>query len=253
MPSKPPKRGRLRLLKGSCVRLRAERANHVWSCDFVHHRSDDGRAFHMFNVLEAFTRASLAIRVRRKLSSGDVIDVLADLFMLRGVPARIRSDRGVVDAWIDETIAPCREGFTFLFDLTANERFFLDGVLDRGEIDADLLDIVPEIRVRNGDMPMLAWKIRHVRELRGSDAWRADRSSGRSNAWCVRTRSRLRTVSLRVPAYPSAVPALRQHPFRRVGARKPGGPPDLEVLHLSPEIAPACAVRAWAGQRPRRS
>ena len=174
MPSKQPKRGRLWLNDGSCVRLRAERANHVWSCDFVRHRTDYGRALHMLRVLDAFTRASLAIRVRRKLSSAGVIDVLADLSILRGIPAWIRSDTGMVDAWIDETIAPCREGFTFLFDLTAHERAILDGVLDRGKIDADLMDIAPEIRVRNEDMSMLAWKTLHVRELRGSDAWKAD-------------------------------------------------------------------------------
>ena len=85
VPGKQPKRGRLWLNDGSCVRLRAERADHVWSYDFVHHRTHDGRAFRMLNVLDEFTRESLAIRVRRKLSSADVIDVLTDLFILRGV------------------------------------------------------------------------------------------------------------------------------------------------------------------------
>ena len=79
---------------GSCVRLRAERADHVWSYDFVHHRTHDGRAFRTLNVLDEFTRESLAIRVRRKLSSVDVIDVLTDLFILHGIPACIRSDNG---------------------------------------------------------------------------------------------------------------------------------------------------------------
>ncbi len=45
-----------------------------------------------------------------------------------------------------------------------NERAFLDGVLDRGEVSAGLLDIAPEIRARVKAMPMLAWKTRHVRE-----------------------------------------------------------------------------------------
>ena len=94
VPGKQPKRGRLWLNDGSCIRLRAERADHVWSYDFVHHRTDDGRAFRMLNVLDEFTRESLAIRVRRKLSSVDVIDVLTDLFLLRGVPGYIRSDNG---------------------------------------------------------------------------------------------------------------------------------------------------------------
>ena len=75
--------------------------------------------------------------------------------------------RGEIDAWIDETVALCRERFAFLFDLTVSERAFLDGVLNHGEIDAGLLDIAPEIRVRIEAMPMLAWKVRHVREHRG--------------------------------------------------------------------------------------
>ena len=61
---------------------------------FVHHRTHDGRAFRTLNVLDEFTRESLAIRVRRKLSSTDVIDVLTDLFILRGIPGYIRSDNG---------------------------------------------------------------------------------------------------------------------------------------------------------------
>jgi len=94
VPSKQPKKGRLWLNDGSCVRLRPERANHVWSYDFVHHRTHDGRAFRTLNVLDEFTRESLEIRVRRKLSSVDVIDVLTDLFILRGPPAFVRSDNG---------------------------------------------------------------------------------------------------------------------------------------------------------------
>ena len=94
VPGKQPKRGRLWLNDGSCVRLRAERVDHVWSYDFVHHRTDDGRTFRTLNVLDEFTRESLAIRVRRKLSSADVVDVLTDLFILRGIPTYIRSDNG---------------------------------------------------------------------------------------------------------------------------------------------------------------
>ena len=94
VPGKQPKRGRLWLNDGSCIRLCAERADHVWSYDFVHHRTYDGRAFRMLNVLDEFTRESLAIRMRRKLSSVDVIDVLTDLFILRGVLGYIRSDNG---------------------------------------------------------------------------------------------------------------------------------------------------------------
>ncbi|MEM9435284.1 MAG: IS3 family transposase, partial [Pseudomonadota bacterium] len=92
VPSKQPKRGRLWLNDGSCVRLRAGRTNHIWSYDFVHHRTEDGRAFRMLNILDEYSRECLAIRVKRKLNSTDVIDALTDLFILRGVPAYIRSD-----------------------------------------------------------------------------------------------------------------------------------------------------------------
>ena len=54
----------------------------MWSYDFVHHRTDDGRAFRTLNVLDEFGWECLAIRVKRKLNSVDVIDVLTDLFIL---------------------------------------------------------------------------------------------------------------------------------------------------------------------------
>ena len=94
VPAKQPKRGRLWLNDGSCVRLRPEYPNHVWSYDFVEDRSHNGRKFRMLNVIDEFTRECLAIRIDRKLRSTDVIDVLSDLFILRGVPRHIRSDNG---------------------------------------------------------------------------------------------------------------------------------------------------------------
>jgi transposase InsO family protein len=94
VPRKQPKKGRLWLNDGSCVRLRPERSNHVWSYDFVEDRIHDGRKFRMLNVIDEFTRECLMIRIARKLKSTDVIDVLSDLFILRGVPGHIRSDNG---------------------------------------------------------------------------------------------------------------------------------------------------------------
>jgi len=94
VPTKQPKRGRLWLNDGSCIRLRPEHRNHVWSYDFVEERTHDGRRYRMLNVIDEFTRECLAIRVARKLSSVDVIDVLSDLFILHGVPSHIRSDNG---------------------------------------------------------------------------------------------------------------------------------------------------------------
>jgi putative transposase len=106
VPPKQPKRGRHWLTNGSCIRLRPEQRNHVWSYDFVEERTHDGRKYRMLNVLDEFTHECLAIRVARKLKAIDVIDVLSDLFILRGIPAHIRSDNGpefvakAVQEWI---------------------------------------------------------------------------------------------------------------------------------------------------------
>ena len=94
VPQKQPKKGRLWLNDGSCIRLRPEYPNHVWSYDFVEDRTHDGRKFRMLNIIDEFTRECLAIRVNRKLKAVDVIDVLSDLFILRGIPGHIRSDNG---------------------------------------------------------------------------------------------------------------------------------------------------------------
>ena len=93
-PQKQPKRGRLWLNDGSCIRLRAERPGHVWSYDFVMDRTHDGKAFRMLTVIDEFTRESLAIVVNRKLKSDDVLHCLADLFVKHGPPEHIRSDNG---------------------------------------------------------------------------------------------------------------------------------------------------------------
>jgi putative transposase len=94
VPVKQPKRGRLWLNDGSCIRLRPERPNHVWSYDFVADRTHDGKAFRMLCIIDEFTRESLAIKVARKLKATDVIEALCDLFVLRGIPTHIRSDNG---------------------------------------------------------------------------------------------------------------------------------------------------------------
>ncbi|CCF21882.1 Integrase, catalytic region (fragment) [Pseudorhizobium banfieldiae] len=79
---------------GFYIRLRPEHPNHVWSYDFVEGRTHNGSKCRMLNIIDEFTRECLAIRIDRKLNSTDVIDVLSDLFILRGVPSHIRSDNG---------------------------------------------------------------------------------------------------------------------------------------------------------------
>ena len=94
VPQKQPKRGRLWLNDGSCIRLRPEHKDHVWSYDFVKARTADGRAFRILTLIDEFTRECLASLVQRRITSQDVIDQLFQLFVMRGVPEHIRSDNG---------------------------------------------------------------------------------------------------------------------------------------------------------------
>ena len=94
VPQKQPKRGRLWLADGSCIRLRPEHRNPVWSYDFVEDRTHDGRRFRMLNIIDEYSRQCLAIRVRRRCTAGHVLEVLSELMILHGTPEHIRSDQG---------------------------------------------------------------------------------------------------------------------------------------------------------------
>jgi transposase InsO family protein len=94
VPQRQPKRGRLWLNDGSCVRLRPERANHVWSYDFVSARTHDGRTLRLLTLIDEYTRECLAIRVARRLGSAEVLETLADVMLWHGIPEYIRSDNG---------------------------------------------------------------------------------------------------------------------------------------------------------------
>ena len=91
VPKKQPKRARLWLNDGSCVRLRAEHKDHVWSYDFVHHRTHEGRPYRLLAIVDEYTRECLAIDVERKLNSENVLERLGELFVHRGIPAHLRS------------------------------------------------------------------------------------------------------------------------------------------------------------------
>ena len=94
VPQKQPKRKRLWLNDGSCIRRRPEYKNHVWSYDFVQTRTADGRAVRLLTILDEYTRECLAIRVERKLTSEEVMETLTELFLRRGAPEYLRSDNG---------------------------------------------------------------------------------------------------------------------------------------------------------------
>ncbi len=94
VPKKQPKRGRLWLNDGSCIRLRPEYKDHVWSYDLMMARTIEGRAFRILTIIDEYTRECLAILTQRRITSGDVIEQLFYLFIFRGTPGYIRSDNG---------------------------------------------------------------------------------------------------------------------------------------------------------------
>jgi transposase InsO family protein len=108
VPKRQPKRGRLWLADGSCIRLRPCYRNHVWSYDFMADRTADGRPLKILNIMDEYSRECLGITVERKITSHLVIEQLADLFIARGIPAHLRSDNGpeftstAVRKWLED-------------------------------------------------------------------------------------------------------------------------------------------------------
>ena len=106
VPQRQPKRRRLWLNDGSCIRLRPEHRNHVWAYDFVFDRTHDGRPLKLLTMVDEYTRECLAVEVDRRMTSQDVVRVLARLMLSHGVPDHIRSDNGpefvakVVREWL---------------------------------------------------------------------------------------------------------------------------------------------------------
>jgi putative transposase len=107
VPKRQPKRGRLWFNDGSCVRLRAKYKDHVWSYDFIHDRTRNGRSIRIMTIIDEYTRECLALKTERSIKSEDVLEVLDDLFIRRGVPDHIRSDNGseftaeIVRSWLE--------------------------------------------------------------------------------------------------------------------------------------------------------
>jgi transposase InsO family protein len=152
VPAKQPKRGRLWLNDGSCVRLRPEHKDHVWAYDLVQDRTHDGRAFRMLTIVDEYTRECLAIDVGRKVTSEDVLERLTDLFVRRGVPQHIRSDNGpeftakAVREWLGrigvstlfiEPGSPWENGYCESFN----------GKLRDELLDREVFDTLPEAKV----------------------------------------------------------------------------------------------------------
>ena len=113
VPQKQQKRRRLWLNDTASIRLRPVRRNHVWSYDFVHDRTHDGRSYRILVIIDEFTRECLALNAARKWGGDEVIHTLTELFCTRGRPEYIRSDNGaeftakVIRSWLGELeVAP---------------------------------------------------------------------------------------------------------------------------------------------------
>jgi putative transposase len=149
--ARQPKRSRLWLNDGSCLRRRPQYPNHVWSYDFVQERTHYGRAFRILNIIDEYSRECLASIVARSIRHGDVQECLTDLFCQRGVPVHLRSDNGPeftakrIREWLSrlgvrtlfiEPGSPWENGFVESFN-----RRMRDELLDR-----EIFDTVKEAR-----------------------------------------------------------------------------------------------------------
>ena len=94
VPQKQRKRRHLGHSANSCARRRAEHKDHVWAWDFIHDRTREGRPLKWLSIVDEYTRECLALEVERGITADRVIDVLVELFAMRGVPKHIRSDNG---------------------------------------------------------------------------------------------------------------------------------------------------------------
>jgi putative transposase len=94
VPKKKRKRRRLGTRENGCDRRRAMHVNDVWCWDFIFDRTTSGSQLKWLSIEDEYTRESLALKVDRSITSEDVIDTLAELLAMRGVPNHIRSDNG---------------------------------------------------------------------------------------------------------------------------------------------------------------
>ncbi len=94
VPKKQKKKSHLWTNDGSCVRLRLEYPNHVWSYDIVEDRTYDGRKIRILNILDECERECKACYVARRITSIQVIECLSETFLKYGMPEYLRSDNG---------------------------------------------------------------------------------------------------------------------------------------------------------------
>jgi transposase InsO family protein len=91
---KPKKRRAKGQAKNACSRLRAQRANHIWCWDFIFDRTTNGQSLKWLSIVDESTRRCVTLDVSQNMTSEDVINRMAELFVIYGVPQAIRSDNG---------------------------------------------------------------------------------------------------------------------------------------------------------------
>ena len=108
VPVKKRKKRRLGTTANGCHRRQAEHKDHVWAWDFVFDKTSGGSQLKWLSIVDEYTRECLALKVARGITSEDVIDTLAELFAMRGVPRNIRSDNGpefvakAIQRWLNQ-------------------------------------------------------------------------------------------------------------------------------------------------------
>lgn len=153
LPKKQTKKRRLWLTDGSCVRLRADHKNHVWSYDFVEDKTYNGKKIRFLNIIDEYTHECLASVPRRSWRNNDIIEVLSGLMMSRGCPEYLRSDNGseftakklrkwlssvgVITAYI-EPGSPWENGYCESFNARMRDEF-LNGELFGNMYEAQVL------------------------------------------------------------------------------------------------------------------
>jgi putative transposase len=94
VPQKKRKKRRLGVAENGCDRLQATHKNHVWAWDFAFDRTESGTQLKWLSIVDEHTRECLALKVARSITSEDLIDTVAELLAMRGVPENLRSDNG---------------------------------------------------------------------------------------------------------------------------------------------------------------
>ena len=169
VPARQPKRDRLWLADGSCIRLRPERPNQVWAYDFVEDRTRDARKYRMLCVVDEFTREALAIRVARRLDSNHVIEVLAELCLVRGVPEHIRSDQGpeFIATAVKDWIAAVGAKTAYIEKSSPWENGYVESF--KGKLRDELLNVEIFNSLREAQILIENWR-RHYNTIRPHSA-----------------------------------------------------------------------------------